>query len=182
MANHRRVTPRFLVIHSTNLLATRWNDDMDPTDTIRERAIKLLDSNDPDILCKAAELLKTASDIEQQQLNTSKLDADRRKVEQDLLEPRSHLKDTLAAITPLLTTTILAGTLIFQIYQNHHADIEKRAETAHQSQLAEQARFADALKVLQSSEHISPVATLLNTFTVEPQRSEARQMALKLLL
>jgi hypothetical protein len=90
---------------------------------------------------------------------------------------------------PLLTTAVLAGTLVFQIYQaqqtareTHRADEEKRQEVVRLAQAAEQARFTDALKLIQTSERIWPAATLLNTFTQEPQRTEARRMAVNLLL
>jgi Pentapeptide repeats (8 copies) len=162
---------------------------MDPAATLRERALKLLESDAPDAVSQAAELLKTASDIEQQQANISKLEADRKKVEQDLRESRNRWKEILTAFGPLFTTAVLAGTLIFQIYQAQQtnkealiADEQKRAETMRQAQETEQTRFTEALKIIQSSENISPAATLLNTFTQEPQKSEARKMAMKLLL
>ena len=148
---------------------------MDPVDAIREQAAKLVASNDPETLRKAAELLKIASDLELQQ-------ADRKKVEQELSNSRSHWKEVLTMSIPLVTTTILAGTLIFQIIQSHQAELEKRAEVVRQDQQREQTRFTDALKLIQTSENISPAATILNTFNTEPQKSEARQMALKLLL
>jgi len=164
---------------------------MDAPATLREIALKLLEGDTTDTAGKAAELFKTASDIEQQQANTAKLDSERRKVEVELEQNSSHhrFKDLLTAATPLFTTAILAGTLIVQMVQARQAateklreDQEKRDEAVRQAASAEQARFTDALKIIQASEKISPAATLLNTFTVEPYRSQARQMAVKLML
>ncbi len=155
---------------------------MDTVEKIREHAYVIRGSEGPDAIEKAAQLLKTASDIEEQEANVSKLKAERKKLEQDLVSSRNHLKDILTAVTPLLTTLILAGTLVFQILQSNQAAREKRQETERQTQTAEQARFTEALKVIQTSEKISPAATLLNTFTTEPYKSEARQMGIKLLL
>jgi hypothetical protein len=179
---------RYHVPYLPRMTSEATVNDMDPAATIRDRALKLLETDDWDSTTKAAELLKMASEIEQQEANTSKLEADRKKVEQDLSNSYNRWKDLLATATPLFTTVILAGTLIFQISQSHEAnkeirqaDAEKRAEALRQAQQSEQTRFTDALKLVQSSEKISPAATILNTFTVEPQRSEARQMGLKLL-
>jgi len=158
------------------------HSEMNLTSKLRRRAAELVKGGEPEQLTQAAELLKTLAEIKQQRTNALKLDADRRKTEQEILTSRNSLKDLVVTSTPLLTTAVLAGTLIFQIYQTHQAELEKRAETIRQNQLAEQTRFTEALKLIQASEKISPAATLLNTFTVEPQKSEARQMALKLLL
>jgi hypothetical protein len=155
---------------------------MNPVDAIREQAAKIVLGDDPEGLRKAAELLKIASDLELQHVTTAKLDADRKKVEQDLSSSKAQWKELLTAIIPLATTAILAGTLVFQIIQNHQSNLEKRAEEARQDQQREETRFTDALKMIQTSENISPAATLLNTFTREPQKTEARQMAMKLLL
>jgi hypothetical protein len=164
---------------------------MDPVSTIRDRAIKLLEEAEPGATIKAAELLNTASQIEQVQANLQVLDEDRKKLEQELNASRNHWnkwKDVLTALAPVLTTAILAGTLIFQVIQNNHAETERRdAETkrsedaARQNSAAEQARFTEALNSIQTSEHISTAATRLNSFTQEPQKTQARQMGLKLL-
>jgi Pentapeptide repeats (8 copies) len=163
---------------------------MNAINAIREKAVALLKTDAAGAASEAAGLLKTAADIEQQLANTLKLDADRKKVERDLIDSHHSLKkDMLVAATPLVTTAILAGTLVFQIYQAREqakearsADAEKREELTRQAQQAEQVRFTDALKLIQTSEKISPAAMLLNTFTAEPQRSAARQMVLKLMV
>jgi hypothetical protein len=149
---------------------------------IRERASKLLESDEPSDLTSAANLLKTAVDIEAQHATVSKLHAEKKKVLKDLSEARNHFKDTLAAATPLISSIILAGTLIFQIWQSAKTDQEKREDVERQAKAAEQTRFTDALKTVQTDVGISPASTLLNTFTQEPQKSAARQMELKLMI
>jgi len=162
---------------------------MKPSEELRNQAAKLLEVGSLDALTGAATLLKAASEIEQADANAAKLDADRRKVEQDIGDARLRWKEFLSAVGPLLTTGVLAGTLVFQIYQGRkaaseaqEADKEKREEAVRQAQADEQKRFTDALKIIQTTENISPAATLLNSFAQEPQKGQARKMAEKLLL
>lgn len=154
---------------------------------LRQIAEKLLDSESPNTE-SAAELLKAASELKLNLATIHKLNAERQKLQQDIRS--SHQWRTMfIAVSPLVTTVILAATLGFQIWQANKqaeasrvADAEKREALARQEQLAEATRFTEALKTIQESEKISPAAVLLDTFTKEPQKSEARKMVLRLLL
>jgi hypothetical protein len=155
---------------------------MDPIATIRENALSLLEKGDHDSVDKAAALLKAASDLEQQQASTAKLKIDYQKVEQDLQASSHHWKDTIAAATPLLTTLILGITLSYQMYSGHLSEKDKQADAARQAQQSEQTRWTEALKTMYGPNGTSSAASLLNTFTVEPQKTYARTAAAKLLL
>jgi hypothetical protein len=155
---------------------------MDPIATIRDSALSLLEKGDHDSVDKAAALLKAASDLEQQQANTAKLKIDYQKVEQDLQASRHHWKDTVAAATPLLSILILGVTLGYQMYSGHLSEEDKQADAARQAQQAEQTRWTDDLKIIYGPNGAASAASLLNTFTVDPQKSYARDAAAKLLL
>jgi hypothetical protein len=155
---------------------------------LRESAAKLLESDTPDAGNTAADLLKTASDLEYQEAAIEKLILERQKLAQDLRDSRRFWGSGWVAATPLITSCILAGTLGFQIWQGAQqskqaraAETEKQNELLRQEERAEQARFTEALKTISADEKISPAAILLNSFTREPQKGQARQMALKLL-
>ena len=146
-------------------------------------ANQFLASGSPNDIDRAVVLLKTASEIEQARETTLKLLAERQQLEQDLESSKlKNWKDFAINMTPFLTTLILAGTLIFQIRQAKVAESEKRKENATKAELAEKARFTNAMEMIQKAENVSPAATLINTFTTPPFRMQARQMAMTLLL
>ena len=132
---------------------------------LRENAAQLLQSHDPDNAAKAAELLQKASQIDLNEAQTRHLD--------------TSIWTTLA---PVLTTLILAGTLLFNIYQARVSDQEKRVETQRQEAQAEKKRYADALELLQKSTSVSPAAALINSFPDEPFRSDIRSVGRTVLL
>lgn len=168
---------------------------------IRATADKLISSGIPDDVAKGTVLLEKALELEQMQSSAEKLALEREKLKRDLEESRqSHWKDTLVTVIPLLSTIILAGTLIFQIAQARAERNEKRLEAAEEdkrkaeerSQAREQSeaearqkeklRFMDALRDLWASEKVSTAAALINTFREEPYRSWVMNTALTILL
>jgi hypothetical protein len=156
-------------------------DEISVAEKIRTAALELLETGSTDSIIKAADLLKVLADIEQQKANAAKLEIDRQKAEQDLIATRSHWKDFFVAATPLFTTIILAGTLIFQIRQAHQSELDRREDSIQQAQKSEQMRFSVGLNTLTTTDGISPAAALLSSFATEPQKSQARQMAIKLM-
>jgi Pentapeptide repeats (8 copies) len=155
-------------------------------------ACSLSESDSAEDIKKSADLLKLAAEIENQQ-------AQARKVVEDLLDSRVNKKakdrkELIALLAPVVTTVVLAGTLVLQGIQfartekdkNLDADRQRQATIAETKRLAdeaEDARWADALKLLASSEKISPAAVLLNRFAKSPRYAgEARLTAEKLLL
>jgi Pentapeptide repeats (8 copies) len=156
---------------------------------LREKAARLLESDVPEAGVTAAGLLKTASDLECQQATIAKLNLERHKLEQDLRDSHQFWRSGLVTATPLITSGILACTLVFQVWQGAQqaqqaraSEAEKQNELLRQEERAEQTRFTEALKTIGSEEKISSAAILLNSFTNEPQKSDARKMVLRLLL
>ena len=150
---------------------------------IRHAADKLIATGNPDDAAKAAALLEKASEIEQVQSNAQRMSIESQKLQQDLSQSgRTSWKDLVASLVPLLSTFVLAGTLIFQIAQSRKAEREKRAENAAKAKAEEQKRFMDTLKDIQISEKISIAAALINTFQHGPFKTEIRDMAVTLLL
>jgi hypothetical protein len=161
---------------------------------LRATADKLLADGNPDDAAKAAALLEKAAALDQQQSNADKLAMERLKLKHELeASDQSHWLSALVTFIPLATTIILAGTLIFQISQarSERQDRQKeREDEARDKQLErefnakdkEDQRFMDALNDIQTSEHISTAATLINTFQDEPYKTRILNMAVTLLL
>ncbi len=148
---------------------------------LRTLAHNLLATGSPEDAARAADLLQRASEIDARDAETLKSTAERKKL--DKPDNSNARWTTLAtAATPLLTTMILAGTLIFQIFQARVAEREKREDSARQQDLDEKKRLADALELIQKSEDFSPAAALINTFNTEPYRTNARHVAAVILL
>ncbi|HWY20489.1 MAG TPA: hypothetical protein VNX26_04665 [Candidatus Acidoferrum sp.] len=168
---------------------------------IRATADRLIASGVPDDVAKGAVLLEKAAGLEQARSNAEKLALEREKLRWDLQNSQgSHWKETFIAFTPLFTTLILAGTLIFQIQQAQRERRDRRIEAAEdarqkkierddrramaeaEAKRKEKQRFTDALKDLQTSERISTAAALINTFREEPYRSWVLETAVTMLL
>lgn len=130
------------------------------TGRLRAVASSLLEkSDDPAIIKNAAELLKLASDIDNQRAQTRKLTVEEGQLGFDLQRRRRFevRKDYITLLTPLASILLLALTLVFQTYQFTRSEKDKEIE-------AEDARWADDVKVLLSTEKISAASVLLKSF------------------
>ena len=151
----------------------------------------LANSEDNDKLTQAAELLKLVAETENQRAQT-------KKIEDDLQDSIRHkkirdTKDFIALLAPVLTTIVLAGTLALQSFQFSRTEKDKDIEAQRQrdaalaqakreAQATEDASWADALRLLQSSEHLSPAAVLLKRFSRSARYAEeAKRTAVQLL-
>jgi Pentapeptide repeats (8 copies) len=164
----------------------------DAIERIRQVADSLSSLGDAENIRKSAELFKLLAEIENQH-------AQAKKIEEDLLDVRVNRKtkdrkEIIALLAPVVTTVVLAGTLVLQGVQFARTEKDKdldaqrqREATAVQTKRladeAEDTRWAEALKLLSSSEKISPAAVLLNRFTKSLRYAgEARLTAEKVLL
>ena len=162
---------------------------MDDTERLREIAASIIkDSNDEGKIKNAAELLKLASEIENQRAGASKLTTEEQKISFDLRESRDHRKsdDRKAFITllaPVFTTFVLAGTLTLQSYQFARSERDKEIENKQQAEAAEDVRWTDAVKLLSQSNKLSPAGALLKSFVKSDRYGpQAVQTALQILL
>ncbi|HVP56043.1 MAG TPA: pentapeptide repeat-containing protein [Candidatus Eisenbacteria bacterium] len=164
----------------------------DDVQRVKEAAASALThSEDVEAVTKAAQLLKLASEIENQQAQVRKTESD---VQDSIAHKKTKdLKEFIALLAPVFTTFVLAGTLVLQSYQFSRSERDKEAEAQQQREAAalqakqqadaaEDASWADALKLLSGSEKVSPAAVLLKRFSQSPRYSEeARRTALGLL-
>ena len=104
--------------------------------------------------------------------------AERRNLEQP---PTESWKTLVGTLIPVVSTLIVAGTLIFNIYQGRVTESEKVRDRALQHESDERKRLDQAMETLQRTGSISPSALLINTFTIEPYRSEARRVGRSIL-
>jgi hypothetical protein len=162
---------------------------MDDTKRLREIAASIItDSNDEVRIKNAAELLKLASEIENQRAGASKLESEEQKIRFDLGESRGHRKTDdrktyITLLAPVVTTFVLAGTLILQSYQFAQSEKDKKAELKQQADAAEDVRWTDAVKLLSQSNNLSPAGALLKSFIrSERYGAQAHQTALQILL
>jgi hypothetical protein len=126
--------------------------------------------------------VKLIEEIDNQQTSTLKLQAEIEDIALHRKDAGKGLwKDLVIWVTPLLTTIILAGTLIFQAYTFKKSEADKLIEAQRQTDLAEKTRWADALKVLSASDKISPASALLRSFTTMPYKAYARDLTFALL-
>ncbi len=137
-------------------------------DRLRATARDLLRSNSPEDSARAADLLLKASQIDAANAQALHDNAERRKLENP---PAESWKTIAEALTPVLTTLLLAGTLLFNI-----------RDRAQQRAADERKRYVEAVDVIQKSEQVSPTASLISSFTEEPYRSEIRRVGKAALL
>jgi hypothetical protein len=150
---------------------------------IRASADKLIASGVPDDVAKGAALLEKASAIEQAQINAEKTATEQQKLQKELDdEQSSRWKSFATNLAPLVTTIVLAGTLIFQILQSRAERHEKSLERIVEAKNTAKDDFTDALKNTQLLEGISPAAAWINSITEEPYRSAARKLGTKLMM
>jgi hypothetical protein len=122
------------------------------TAEIRAQAHKLIASGNPDDVAKGAALLEKATSIEQEQANAEKLAAERAKLRSEMEDTHGGIwKSFVPNLSSLITTMVLAGTLIFQI-----------VKASGDARRADKDSFLEVLKNIQQSEGISPVAALIN--------------------
>jgi len=153
-------------------------------------AHSLAESGNPDEVVKGAELLKLVAEIENQRAQTKKVQSEY----EDLTKGSKNWKEFTAILAPVVTSIVLAGTLFLQSYQfarterDKAADAQRQrdavaAQTKHEADAAEDANWADSLKLLSNSEKLSPAAVLLKRFINSPRYSqEAHLTAVQLLL
>lgn len=162
---------------------------MDDTERLRDIAASIIkDSNDEGRIKNAAELLKLASEIENQRAGARKLTTEEQKISFDLRESRNHRKSDdrkvyITLLAPVFTTLVLAGTLILQSYQFVQSERDKQVQDKRQAEAAEDVRWTDAVKLLSQSDKLSPAGVLLKSFVKSDRYgAQAHQTALQILL
>jgi len=151
---------------------------------LKQHGEKLLEAaNDHASMEQAATFIKTLEEIENQRASASKLKEEK----EEILSRRkdasySRRKEMLTAFAPLLTTIILAATLLFQFISTQESEADKRADAQRQTNLAEDNRFLEAEKFVGTSEKLSTATTLLNTFTSDHYKSVVQHQLTSLVL
>jgi Pentapeptide repeats (8 copies) len=159
-------------------------DELDQVKAIAGSLIekaKLENSSDSvAILEKAMAALKTVSETEKVRAEAKKLLLEEKKLAYDIeLAPKRDKsearKASISLLTPIITTAILALTLILQTYQFTHSEKNKR-------EAAEDAQWSDAVKALSQSSNLSQPAVILSPFLKSRRYADlAKQTALQLL-
>jgi hypothetical protein len=150
---------------------------------LKSHATELLErSGDDSSQERAAALIKTIEEIEGERANTIKILEETKEISlRRKEEARSRSKELFGIVTPFVTTLVLAGTLIFQGITFRASERDKTAESQRQIDLAEKARWTEALKLLSEAEKRSPAAALLRSFTTSPYREYAQKETFTLL-
>ena len=134
------------------------------------------------ILAQVTEIEKLAADAEKARAEKQKLELESSSSSQRTLsEERRHIATLLA---PLLTTVVLAGTLVLQTYTAITTERDKQVEQQRQREAAEDASWGDTLKSLSGEiKGISPGSLSLNRFFASPRYSQlAKQASISVLL
>jgi hypothetical protein len=159
---------------------------------IKSIASALIDSEDVESVTAGAQLFQYASEIQNKRAQTKKIaeeikDSTRSRKTKDL-------KEYIALLAPIVTTVVLAGTLLLQSYQfqrterDKDMDIQRQRKDAfdqakRQAEAAEDTSWADSLKLLTTTEKLSPAAVLLRRYANSPRyAAEARITTERLLL
>jgi hypothetical protein len=164
---------------------------------IRAEASALIARGNPEDVTKGSALLQKALELEQLHANVDKLSLEQEKLRQDLESQKSGWKEALVTLGPIFTTVILAGTLIFQIWQarserreksrevhdeNERKALERKDAREAEERQKEKLRFMDALRDIWTSEKVSTTSALISTFHDEPYRSWVMNTAISILL
>jgi len=159
-------------------------DELERLRRITESMVeKFENSNTPeaaDMMEKTTQTLKLIAELEQSRAEASKLAAEESKLRYDLDHAPQHdrseqIKQYVSLLTPVLTTAILAGTLILQGYQFTQSEKDKR-------EAAEDAQWTDAVKTISQSTKLAPPAVILNPFLKsEHYGNRARMVAIQLM-
>ncbi|SRR6266481_226434 len=162
---------------------------MNDTERLREIATSMLEKSIDDKMARnAGELLKLASEIENQIAEARKLAAEERKISMDFNESRRRFRSDdrkayIALLAPVFTTFVLAGTLAMQSYQFERSERDKQAEARRQAEAAEDLRWTEAVKLLSQVEKISPAGVLLKSFAKsERYGAQAYKTAVQILI
>jgi hypothetical protein len=162
---------------------------MEDTERLRAIANSIIDSSDDDTKIKtAAELLTAVSEIERKRAEARKLVVEEKQLSADLEDIRSRrasdsLKTLISLLAPVFTTLVLAGTLALQSYQFLESEKSRRGEAKRLTEVAEDARWTDAVKLLSQSEKLSPAGALLKSFVKSDRYGpQAYQTALQILV
>lgn len=137
---------------------------MNDAERIRAIAAALLDKAADDSSSeRAAQLLKMASEAENQAAQAAKYAVEEKKLKDDLSDSRAHQKSEgwktdLSILTPFFSVAVLAGTLVLQTcqYKQQHTDAANAAEDV---------RWNEAVKVLAGDKQLSPAGVLLASFS-----------------
>jgi hypothetical protein len=157
---------------------------------LRAAAASLLsNANTPEATEAAGRILGQVIEIEKQIAETEKARTERHKMEWELStsggrvrsEERRHIATLLA---PVLTTIVLAGTLVLQTYQTLVAERDKQVDQQRQRDAAEDLRWGETLKNLSGEiKGISPGSLSFLTFFNSPRYGGlARETAQTVLL
>jgi hypothetical protein len=147
---------------------------------VNQVAQSLCNSNDSDSVKRGADLLKVVAEIENQRVLTSKLAEDLSDFRRN--KKSKDVKEFIVLLAPVVTTFVLAGTLVLQSYQfartERDKDIEAQrqresaaAQARRQADDAEDVSWGDALKLLTTTDKISPAAALLKRFANSPRHA-----------
>jgi len=152
-------------------------------------ASQLSSATTPEAIEAAGRIMAQVIEIEKHAAEIDKVHSESKKLEWDMSTEnrrtrsgeRKHLATLLA---PLLTTIVLAGTLVLQTYQAVTSERDKQVEQARQRDAAEDIRWADTIKLLSGEiRGISPGALSLINFFASPRYADlARQTAVNVLL
>ncbi len=181
MPRLRLVSIGFLLVMLTPWLALGQASDGD-SGKLRAAAERLLADGSADDAVKAADLLDKASQIEARAADIANDDAQSKTLEQEIEN----------GLVPLISTLVLAATLVFNIVQARIAARDKRADDNTQQEQAradrlrqdqqdQDKRFNDALELMLKSENFSPAAALIGSFVDGPYRDRARAAGLSLM-
>jgi hypothetical protein len=115
----------------------------DDTERLREIATSILErAHDDSTASKAGELLKLASEIENQRAEAQKLKVEEQKISLEVKESRQpksfDWKAFIALLAPVVTTLVLAVTLVVQSYQFNRSEKNK-------ADAAEEMRWTEAI-------------------------------------
>ena len=121
---------------------------------LRKRASALIaGAEDIEAMKNAANLFKTIAEIDANQASTKKLHVESKKLDYERVigdnrtgsEERRYYASLVA---PIISTIVLAVTLVFQFYQARVSDNVRREEATQQTELREEQRWKDSLSLI----------------------------------
>ncbi|WP_263352593.1 pentapeptide repeat-containing protein [Acidicapsa acidisoli] len=151
--------------------------------SLRDYATKLLsEAKNHTDFDQVASFIKTLDEIEGERANTIKILEEEKEIQRNReKENRGVWRDLVSSVTPLLTTLVLACTLVFQTYSFRKSEQDKAVDMQRQVEAEEKTRWTEALKLISESEKLSPAEALLQSFTTPAYKELAHQEMLKLL-
>jgi hypothetical protein len=141
------------------------------TGGLRAAAGRLLADGSADDAVKAADLLDKALQIEARAADIANESAQSKTLDQEIEN----------GLVPLISTLVLAATLVFNIFQARATQREARADRLRQDAQDQDKRFNDALDLMLKSENFSPAAALISSFMDGPYQDRARAAGISLM-